>query len=156
MDIRVKLPNGQWVPASESQIKEFHKGTIPRLGNKLYGPGYLDHTAIADWNNVKLFLVNREHVSWYKATSYQTWAYFDFLYNDKDRITYVSRDAPCKQGDTIIDLPDVPINIVFSIGRNENGSVYIEELPNSRVRICDNEIARNGYLGFYHRLIDGL
>ena len=139
MDIRIRQPNGVWIPASESQVREFQTGKLTRLGNAMYGPTYLGTTAIADWNDVKLFLI-REPVAWYPATPYQTWAYFDFLYNNKDHITYPSEDGS--------------ENGAFSIGRNDNGSIYIE--TDARIRISDNEHARRGYLGFYHRIIDGL
>ena len=53
-----------------------------------------------------------------------------------------------------IDVANVSPNIVFNIARNENNSVYFErnDEQRSRVRICDNEYARAGYLGFYTRI----
>ena len=54
-----------------------------------------------------------------------------------------------------IDLPDLNPNIIFNVSRNENNnSVYFErnDSSGSRVRMCDNEYARAGYLGFYTRL----
>lgn len=55
---------------------------------------------------------------------------------------------------TTIDLPNIQPNIIFNISRNENNSVYYErnDNSNSRVRLCDNEYARTGYLGFYTRI----
>lgn len=55
---------------------------------------------------------------------------------------------------TTIDLPNIQPNIIFNISRNENNSVYYErnDNSNSRVRLCDNEYARAGYLGFYTRI----
>ena len=53
-----------------------------------------------------------------------------------------------------IDVANVSPNIVFNIARNENNSVYFErnDEQRSRMRICDNEYARAGYLGFYTRI----
>jgi hypothetical protein len=53
-----------------------------------------------------------------------------------------------------IDLPDLNPNIIFNVSRNENNSVYFERNDSSgtRVRMCDNEYARAGYLGFYTRI----
>jgi len=53
-----------------------------------------------------------------------------------------------------IDIEDLPPNIIFSIGRNENNSVYYEKNESGpiRVRICDSEYACNGYLGFFTRI----
>jgi hypothetical protein len=53
-----------------------------------------------------------------------------------------------------IDIDDLPPNIIFSISRNDNNSVYYErnDHRSSRVRICDNEYARIGFLGFYSRI----
>ena len=55
---------------------------------------------------------------------------------------------------TTIDLSNIQPNIIFNISRNENNSVYYErnDNSNSRVRLCDNEYARTGYLGFYTRI----
>jgi hypothetical protein len=68
-----------------------------------------------------------------------------------------------------IDIEEeLPPNIIFSVSRNENNSVYYEknesiyyknnensqnnETYPIRVRICDSEYARTGYLGFYTRI----
>jgi hypothetical protein len=55
---------------------------------------------------------------------------------------------------TDIDLDGLPPNIIFSISRNENGSVYYErnDTHGTRVRICDHEGARAGFRGFYTRI----
>jgi hypothetical protein len=55
---------------------------------------------------------------------------------------------------TDIDLDGLPPNIIFSISRNENGSVYYErnDAHGTRVRICDHEGARAGFRGFYTRI----
>ena len=53
-----------------------------------------------------------------------------------------------------IEIDGLPSNIVFSISRNENNSVYYErnDERGTRVRICDNHMARIGYRGFYTRM----
>jgi hypothetical protein len=53
-----------------------------------------------------------------------------------------------------IDIDRLPPNIVFSISRNENNSVYYErnDPRGTRVRICDNHMACIGYRGFYTQL----
>jgi hypothetical protein len=55
---------------------------------------------------------------------------------------------------TDIDLDGLPPNIIFSLSRNENGSVYYErnDAHGTRVRICDHEGARAGFRGFYNRI----
>jgi len=55
---------------------------------------------------------------------------------------------------TDIDIDGLPPNIIFSISRNENGSVYYErnDARGTRVRICDHEGARSGFRGFYNRI----
>jgi len=53
-----------------------------------------------------------------------------------------------------IDIDDLQPNIIFSMSRNDNNSVYYErnDSRSSRVRICDNEYARIGFLGFFTRI----
>jgi hypothetical protein len=55
---------------------------------------------------------------------------------------------------TDIDIDGLPPNIIFSISRNDNGSVYYErnDAHGTRVRICDHEGARAGFRGFYTRM----
>ena len=104
--------------------------------------------------------------NWFPAREYQAWAYRDFMYdrNRSIRKSYMSRGTSplVYDGDgrilanQIVTIPitDIDVNIVFTIGRNENNSVYLErnDVMGSRLRICDNEYARAGYLGFYTRI----
>jgi hypothetical protein len=55
---------------------------------------------------------------------------------------------------TTIEIDSLPLNIIFSMSRNENNSVYYErnDYNSTRVRICDNEYARAGFLGFFTRI----
>jgi hypothetical protein len=127
------------------------------------------HTAtpIIDMNDIYAFIVDNPSMSranWMPCCEYQAWAYRDFIY-DTHRSTkksYMSRySSYIAFNNTIlanqivtIDLPDLNPNIIFNVSRNENNSVYFErnDSSGSRVRMCDNEYARAGYLGFYTRI----
>lgn len=104
--------------------------------------------------------------NWVSARSYQAWAYRDFMYDRNRAIkkSYKSRgSAPIMYESNVrilanqivtISLQDIDSNIIFNIARNANNSVYFErnDAVGSQVRICDNEYARAGYLGFYTRI----
>jgi hypothetical protein len=132
-------------------------------------------TPIIDMNDIYAFIVDNPSMSrsnWLRTRDYQSWAFRDFMYSD-DR-TAVSPDGPrykksyMSRGSsylafssnidqnnvTTIDLPNIQPNIIFNISRNDNNSIYYErnDDSNSRVRLCDNEYARAGYLGFYTRI----
>lgn len=122
---------------------------------------------IIDMNDIYAFIVDNRSMgraNWMPCREYQAWAYRDFIY-DTHRSTkksYMSRySSYLAFTNTIlanqivtIDLPDLNPNIIFNVSRNENNSVYFErnDASGSRVRMCDNEYARAGYLGFYTRL----
>lgn len=122
---------------------------------------------IIDMNDIYAFIVDNQSMSranWMPCREYQAWAYRDFIY-DTHRSTkksYMSRySSYLAFTNTIlanqivtIDLPDLNPNIIFNVSRNENNSVYFErnDSSGSRVRMCDNEYARAGYLGFYTRI----
>jgi hypothetical protein len=127
---------------------------------------------IMDINDIYLFITDPSVIgaaaraNWLPARSYQAWAYRDFMYDRNRSIkkSYVSRNTPTNAyisddrilANQIVTLPDLNIDthIIFNISRNENGSVYLERNgpTGSRTRICDNEYARAGYLGFYTRI----
>ena len=146
---------------------------------------------IIDMNDICIFLTegvtgknSRDGAGWVKSRNYQTWAYVDFMYDTSaTRKCYMSRYStylafPPKfdsKNVVTIDIDEeLPPNIIFSIARNENNSVYYEknesiyyennqntqntqniqnyEKSPIRIRICDNEYARTGYLGFYTRI----
>jgi hypothetical protein len=141
-----------------------------------------DVHAIMDCADVKVFLQDAEPVDWYPARNYQMWAFRDFIYDPARPVRkfYASKYSShlffqqgsfqrgsFQQGSfqrgsfqrgssviTDIDLDDLPPNIIFSISRNENGSVYYErnDPRGTRVRICDHEGARSGFRGFYNRI----
>ena len=122
---------------------------------------------IIDMNDIYAFIVDNQSMgraNWMPCREYQAWAYRDFIY-DTHRSTKKSYMSPYSSylafTNTIlanqivtIDLPDLNPNIIFNVSRNENNSVYFErnDSSGSRVRMCDNEYARSGYLGFYTRL----
>lgn len=128
---------------------------------------------IIDLNDIMVFIVDNPSMSmymtsasWRPARSYQIWAYRDFMYDrhrhikksymsrDTVQESYISNDRILANQIVTIDVANVSPNIVFNIARNENSSVYFErnDEQRSRVRICDNEYARAGYLGFYTRI----
>ena len=123
-----------------------------------------DVHAIMDCADVRVFLQDADPVNWYPARNYQMWAFRDFIYDPArpERKFYASRYSShlfFQRGSSnrtvvTIDLDGLPPNIIFSMSRNENGSVYYErnDAHGTRVRICDHEGARAGFRGFYTRL----
>jgi hypothetical protein len=109
---------------------------------------------ICDWNDVKIFLVDQQPVDWHRARDYQTWAFYDYIYDNKPTKTYISNGTTNRthQTDTVIDLDHLYPGIVFTLGRNENNSIYFERNDRSRFRISDNEWSRLGFRGFYYRI----
>ena len=119
---------------------------------------------IMDCADVKVFLQDAEPVNWYPARNYQVWAFRDFIYDvaRPERKFYASKYSShlfFQRGSSnrtvvTIDIDGLPPNIIFSISRNDNGSVYYErnDAHGTRVRICDHEGARAGFRGFYNRI----
>jgi hypothetical protein len=122
---------------------------------------------IMDMYDVSVFIVDNPamgRANWLPSRSYQAWAYRDFVYDRHRSIkkSYMSRGTFHISNDhdilpnqiVTIHVDNIAPNIVFNISRNENNSVYFERNDEfrTRVRICDNEYARSGYLGFYTRL----
>ena len=122
---------------------------------------------IMDMNDISVFIItSTDGANWLAARDYQAWAYRDFMYDEHHSIkkSYMSRNtSPIAYeynndilANQIVTIPlaGIMTNIVFNISRNENNSVYFErnDAVGSRVRICDNEYARAGYLGFYTRI----
>ena len=123
---------------------------------------------IIDLNDIYVFLTDHppNEPNWLPARLHQIWAYRDYVY-DRNRAVKKSYMTPGTQpfvyenGDHIlvnqmvtIDVPNLLPNIVFNISRNDNNSVYFERNNEfrTRVRICDSQFARIGYLGFYRRI----
>lgn len=143
---------------------------VYRVENNCYMPTRIQRTdtgdtyAIMDCADVKVFLQDAEPVNWYTARNYQMWAFRDFIYDSARpaRKFYASKYSShlffqrgsSAQSVTDIDIDGLPPNIIFSISRNDNGSVYYErnDAQGTRVRICDHEGARAGFRGFYNRI----
>jgi hypothetical protein len=125
---------------------------------------------IIDMNDICVFLMDgvsgdgsNSGARWVKARSYQAWAYVDFIYDTTvTRKCYMSKYSTYlafppgfdSRNVVTIDIDDLPPNIIFSMSRNDNNSVYYEKNESRpiRVRICDCEYARIGFLGFYTRI----
>jgi hypothetical protein len=180
MHIKI-LQNGQWKTANPDynlayqnyKNRPMYSPEIPittgnltvyRKYNDCYLPTYIsdgqNEIPIADFDDVKVFLQDLNPVDWYNARDYQVWAYFDFMYDNINRKTYASKYSsylaypPNTRTVTEIDIDGLPPNVIFSISRNENNSVYYErnDPRGTRVRICDNNTARIGYRGYYTRM----
>lgn len=123
---------------------------------------------IIDLNDIYVFLTDhpRNEPNWVAARFYQIWAYRDYVYdrNRSVKKSYMTHGTQpfVYQNDihmlanqmVTIDVANVPANIVFNISRNDNNSVYFEKnnTARTRVRICDSQFARIGYLGYYTRI----
>jgi hypothetical protein len=140
--------------------------TYFKLTNSLRSGEY----PIIDMNDIYIFLMegvsgngSRSGAGWVKSRNYQAWAYIDFMYDFcTTRKCYMSKYSTYlafppgfdTRNVVTIDIDDLPPNIIFSMSRNDNNSVYYEKNDggSTRVRICDNEYARSGFLGFYTRI----
>ena len=172
--IKIKI-NGHWTQAGPKFTAMFEKYvyqnsfyrevpyiedgiTIFRENNEPYNACYIDTGSqkipICNWNDVKIFLVDREPVDWHNARDYQTWAYYDYIYDNKVKKTYVSRGSINIANAIVINIDNLQPNIIFSLSRNENNSIYMEknDVNRTHVRICDNEWPRLGYRGYYYRM----
>ena len=142
---------------------------VYRENNYHYRPTFISHGQrvfpAIDMADVKVFLTDVVNANWFKARDYQAWAYRDFLFDVAEPQVkyYASRHSShlffqtSHYRDVVtIELDGLAPNIIFKLSRNENGSVYYEKNDRnaSRVRICDCETARSGYLGFYRRMTD--
>ena len=141
---------------------------VYRESNDCYMPTRIQRTdtgetyPIMDCADVKVFLQDAEPVNWYPARNYQMWAFRDFIYDSARpvRKLYASKYSShlfFQRGGSSaqdIEIDGLPPNIIFSISRNDNGSVYYErnDPRGTRVRICDHEGARSGFRGFYNRI----
>jgi len=123
---------------------------------------------IIDLNDIYVFLTDHppNEPNWVPARLHQIWAYRDYIYdrNRSVKKSYMTlgthpfvyeNDANILVNQMVtIDIPNLLPNIVFNISRNDNNSVYFERNNEfrTRVRICDSQFARIGYLGFYRRI----
>ena len=156
-------------PAYSPEVpSNYEELIVYRESNDCYMPTRIQRTdtweayPIMDCADVKVFLQDVEPVNWYPARNYQMWAFRDFIYDSARPVRkfYASKYSShlfFQRGSsayTDIDMDGLPPNIIFSISRNENGSVYYErnDARGTRVRICDHEGARSGFRGFYNRI----
>jgi hypothetical protein len=124
---------------------------------------------IIDFNDIYIFLGDgvtgpgsRSGAGWVKARNYQAWAFVDFIYSRDTRKCYASQYSSYLAFPPGFDTANVVTigierltpNIIFAVSRNDNNSVYYEknDASRTRTRICDNELARVGFLGFYTRI----
>jgi hypothetical protein len=155
----------------ENDVTIFREDNDPYMATyfKLEGSSRNVKHPIIDMNDISIFLMDgvtgrgsRDGAGWVNARNYQAWAYADFVYDYAVRKCYMSKystylafPAGFDHANVVtIDVDDIPPNIIFSVSRNENNSVYYErnDSGGSRVRICDNEYARVGFLGFFTRI----
>ena len=125
-----------------------------------FGSPYLfnergEKTPIIDFNNIYVFLpeINvMEGNNWHKARNYQSYAYVNFLYDNKIKKIYKSN--PRSSEGELIQLNNLNPNIKFSMSRNSNNSIYYERNYGSRtrVRISDCKFARDEYQEFFNRM----
>jgi hypothetical protein len=141
--------------------------TFFRLEGSMRNPGA--KFPIIDMNDISVFLMDgvvgnhsRNGAGWVKSRNYQAWAFTDFIYDTSPRKCYMSKYSSYlafppgfdNRNVVTIDIDGLAPNIIFSISRNDNNSIYYErnDYSNSRVRICDSEYARSGFLGYYTRI----
>jgi hypothetical protein len=167
-----RIDNDPYLPTYIAKIAD-----IPRLDHNVNSANnititreihnVIHKTPIISMNDISVFIVDNRDMgrpNWLPCRDYQAWAFRDFMYDETSPIkkSYMSPHSSHlafssnidSQNVVSIDLPGLPPNIIFNISRNDNNSIYYErnDTSNSRVRICDNEYARNGYLGFFTRL----
>lgn len=172
MDIKVKI-NSEWVSARDYQKDAFDKFKhkywniegyptlrtkleeesinvsnngynfkIERENNEHHNGIFLykengEKIPITDFNSVKVFL--NENGTWASARWYQTKAYYDFIYGSEHRKEF-----------------NFGGEIIFSISRNDNGTIYYEKNDSERhrVKISDNPGYISSWQGYYNRIFD--
>ena len=160
--VLVDAPHPSFINENGNITREMHD-SMERAGGAI---------PIIDLADISVFITDSAvlgptaRANWFPSRAYQAWAYRDFVYDRHRSIkkSYVSRNTPTNAyiyddrilANQIVTLPDINIDthVIFNMSRNENGSVYLERnnAGGSRTRICDNEYARAGYLGFYTRI----
>lgn len=180
--IYVRQDDGEWIPARDYQVEAFNRFKSPQNQER---PVEYDNNSennrikfkiermsdqriyimrdngtrmpIVDKNDVKVFLLDKDPVTWYDARNYQTWTFFDFVYSgDQERYyasQYSNRVLPNINYVTI-PLDNLEPNIIFRMSRNRNGTVFYErnDAGRSRVRISDNNVERQEYSNSYQQM----
>lgn len=181
-NIQIRLANNNWTNADPHQIDAFlqfkHQLNMEqpinysKNGNTFSilrenGGIYLINGftniryPIADWNDVKVFLLDSTIVNWYNGRNYQTWAYYDFIYSgdiERRYKTIGSTNLISEYQYHEIPIIGLSADIVFRMSKNDNGTVFYEKdnLDRTKVRISDNQMERSSYLAFYRRMIDDI
>ena len=137
------------------------KFRVTRIGNEFHGGIHIIRengttSPIMDFSDVQVFLLDRprDDVEWFAARNYQTWAYIDFLYANDPIRKYKSRGTPGYPDHIEIPIDGLDPNIIFSMSRNDNGTVFYEknDADRTRVRISDNRAARRYYYAYFRRM----
>ena len=160
--IQYKNENGIFRGESNYDFVENNENyTIQRIGDIFHGGIYITKNneivcPIADWNDVKVFLLDQPTVNWYNARIYQTLCYYDFIYSNDVERKYKSRNTVGYNDHIEIPLENIDSNIVFSISRNDNETIFYQrnDINRTPIRMSDNESARREYLAFYRRITD--
>jgi len=165
MQYKTRPNHGPEVPFNyNNQFLVYRQDNNCYMPTRIQDSGTGDTYAIMDCADVKVFLQDMDPVNWYPARNYQMWAFRDFIYDAARPVRkyYASKYSShlffqrgsSTQTVTYIDIDGLPPNIIFSVSRNDNGSVYYErnDAHSTRVRICDHEGARAGFRGFYTRI----
>lgn len=182
MNIKIKN-NNLWIPANteeseaylnyKNRIQNYREEpittnnlTVFRENNNIFMATYIKNNLteliipIIDFDDIKiLFITNINVPDWLPARNYQAWAYIDFIYDKKTKKKYITKNSSdfyyqvSTENIIEINIDDLPPNIFFSIGRNENNFIYLEKNNNINLfRISDNEFYRIGYREFYNRI----
>ena len=162
------------------QIKRFQKisSSPPSSQRNAYNPIYLyrengSKMPIVDFDNVKIcdFTIPRvNHNIWHNARLYQSWAYYDYLYKSTTSTDpnykigykspgtlshpdYITIPEQYMKGVTMFENYNFP-NIIFTISRNSNGSVYYQKNDEAltKIRICDSKKTRRNYKAYINRI----
>jgi hypothetical protein len=118
------------------------------------GEGETEKIPIINFDDINVFMM----MEWRSARNYQQWCYADYLYSGKDVKHYMSAGTSNLSLEngleyTVIfngmpDSPQIPPNIVFSVLKNENGTVFYQRNYGERVkvRMSDCKQAMNHYI----------
>lgn len=138
---------------------------ILRLNNNSNEGTYVNHNnitlPIVNFNDVRVFLYKLPQLQyyhhWYRARQYQAWAYFDFLYSKEKSKTYISVNTQHSDDNNTQIIPEIyckESNVIFTLKRNDNNSIYYEKNNENKtqIQISDSAYVRRGYSGFITRL----
>ncbi|ATZ80974.1 hypothetical protein BMW23_0929 [Bodo saltans virus] len=156
-DIRIRIKDGSWVPASVTQTLDFEKAELNEINSSgikkensfcYYIINKQDKFPIANWSVVKIF--NHDTNEWYTPTNYVIWAFYDYVYttysyslNDKtkNKKTYISKNTPLTNEMTNPTIFPFVLeqNIVFELYSNTN-MIYTQ--TESPIMISSHEMKK--------------